>query len=125
MEHPMAPTLLPILQSLVGKVVRINKGPEGIIGKLLAVQSDYLVVEPIDEHHKKDGEKSDIVFFQIHHIKSIREEPQQEEAQNSDQEESQDKNSGNGKSRKRSSAKKKSGRKIDRTLESFSAFFSL
>ncbi|WP_123809350.1 hypothetical protein [Kyrpidia tusciae] len=75
MEHEIfAPILLPILHSLVGKVVRINKGPESIVGKLVAARSDYVVVEPVDKKTPKSGDKPPLVFYQIHHIKSIEEE---------------------------------------------------
>ncbi|MFC4765824.1 hypothetical protein ACFO8Q_00180 [Effusibacillus consociatus] len=92
---------LPILESLVGKVVRINKGgPESKTGKLLAVQSDYVVMETINEQNQKSEEKAkgkskekaaeqsggvalqtlqemtnatQIVYYRTHHIKSVKE----------------------------------------------------
>jgi spore coat protein B len=52
------------LEDLVGKKVKINRGgPDVIIGKLLAVKSDYLVV------WTKEG----VVYVQLKHVKSITE----------------------------------------------------
>ncbi|ATY86148.1 hypothetical protein CVV65_15440 [Kyrpidia spormannii] len=75
MEHQIsAPSLLHILHSLIGKVVRINKGPESILGKLVAIRSNYVVVEPVDRKHPRLEDKPPFIFYQIHHIKSIEEE---------------------------------------------------
>lgn len=52
------------LMSLVGKEVKINRGgPDTVLGKLLDVQSDYLIL------HSRDG----AVYVQTSHIKSITE----------------------------------------------------
>ncbi|WP_144939361.1 hypothetical protein [Paenibacillus sp. 32O-W] len=52
------------LASLIGKEVKINRGgPDTVLGKLLAVQSDYLIL------HCSDG----AVYVQNSHVKSITE----------------------------------------------------
>jgi spore coat protein B len=53
------------LEQLIGTEVKINRGgPDSIVGKLIAIQHDYLVLQT------KDGT---VVYVQFSHIKSISE----------------------------------------------------
>lgn len=53
------------LESLKGRKVTIYRhGPESKIGRLLDVQSDYIVLEVENNKH---------VYYQIHHVKSVSE----------------------------------------------------
>ncbi|MEH7383040.1 hypothetical protein V7138_21430 [Bacillus sp. JJ1533] len=52
-----------LMTSLVGEVVRINRGgPESKTGKLVEVKNDYLII-----YDKMDG----LIFYAIDHIKSV------------------------------------------------------
>jgi len=54
-----------VLDHLVGKQVNINKkGPDSFNGTLIAVKSDYLVLEE---------KKGDLKFIRLQHVKSITE----------------------------------------------------
>jgi spore coat protein B len=54
-----------IMKSLVGKIIKIDRGgPESRIGKLMDVHEDHLILLTED-----DG----VVYYNIHHIKSVTE----------------------------------------------------
>ncbi|PKG24649.1 hypothetical protein [Niallia nealsonii] len=54
-----------VLQSFVGKVVKVNRGgPESRVGKLLGVGEDHFTILT-----EQDG----VVYYQTHHIKSLTE----------------------------------------------------
>lgn len=56
-----------LFSSLVGKTVKINKGPESVSGRVLNVFSDYLILQ------SQEG----IVYLRDQHIKSITENSKQ------------------------------------------------
>jgi spore coat protein B len=65
---------VPHLQSLIGKVVRVYKGgPESRTGKLLAVKSDYLIMQTDDPNPEADPCYPYLIYYKLHHIKSISE----------------------------------------------------